>query len=154
MMSDYRYSSTAYWTKGRSGRVEAEAGIAPITFSAPPEFQGEPGVWTPEHFFAAALGSCFVTTFRAIAEYSKFDYRDLQVEVEAILEKEQGGYAFTKVMLQPTLTIAAEADRERAARLLEKAERACLISRSVKSQIELQPEIVVQEPEPMAATVS
>jgi peroxiredoxin-like protein len=153
-MSDYRYYSTAYWTEGRNGRVEAEASATPIEFSAPPEFQGKPGAWTPEHFFAAALGACFVTTFKAIADYSKFDYRELQVEVEAILEKEQGGYSFTKVIVQPTLTIAPEADGERALRLLEKAERACLISRSVKSQIELQPEIVVQKPEPVGANVS
>jgi len=147
-MSDYRYYSTAKRTQGRKGIVEAEGIVAPISFSAPPEFQGEPGSWTPEHFFAAALGSCFVTTFKAIAEYSRFEYQNLQVEVEAILEKEQGGFSFTKVIVQPILTITAEADKERALRLLEKAEKACLISRSVKSEIELQPEITVQELEP------
>lgn len=142
-MPDYRYYSTATWTEGRKGIVNAEGIAAPVYFSAPPEFQGEAGSWTPEHLFAAALGSCFVTTFKAISEYSKFDYQSLQVEVEAILEKEQGGFSFTKVIVQPILTITAEADRERATRLLEKAEKACLISRSVKSQIELQPEIMV-----------
>jgi peroxiredoxin-like protein len=145
-MPDHRYYSTAHWTQGRNGIVSADAVDTPVLFSAPPEFQGEAGMWTPEHLFAAALASCFVTTFKAIADFSKFDYVGLQVEAEAILEKEQGGYSITKVIVQPMLTVAAGADRERATRLLEKAERACLISRSVKSQIELQPEILIQDP--------
>lgn len=152
-MADYRYYVSAHWTEGRKGVVEAEGIPAAISFSAPPEFQGEAGTWTPEHFYAAALGACFVTTFNAVAEYSKFEYERLQVEVEAILEKEQGGYSFTKVIVQPILTIASEGDRERALRLLEKAERACLISRSVKSQIELQPEIVVGQIEAVASAI-
>ncbi len=144
-MDDHRYYTSAVWTEQRKGVVTADGIDAHIAFSAPPEFQGEAGTWTPEHFFAAALASCFVTTFKAIAEYSKFEYSGLQVEVEAILEKEQGGFSFTKVIVQPILTIAAESERERAIRMLEKAERACLISRSVKSHIELQPEIAVLE---------
>jgi peroxiredoxin-like protein len=151
-MPDYRYYTSATWSEGRTGTVSAEGIAVPVRFSAPPEFMGEAGTWTPEHFFAAAIASCFVTTFKAIAEFSKFEFLSLQVEVEAILEKEQGGFSFTKVVLQPLLEIAGASDQERAIRLLEKAERACLISRSVKSQIELQPEVVVRTVEqPVAA---
>jgi peroxiredoxin-like protein len=139
-MPDYRYYTSAIWTEGRKGTVSAEAIAEPARFSAPPEFMGEAGTWTPEHFFAAAIASCFVTTFKAIAEFSKFEFLSLRVEVEAILEKEQGGFSFTKVVVQPLLEIAPAADRQRATRLLEKAERACLISRSAKSEIEFQPE--------------
>lgn len=145
-MADYRYYTTTSWTEGRNGSVSTEGVAVPLPFSAPPEFQGEAGAWTPEHFFAAALGSCFVTTFKAIADLSKFEYSGLQVEVEAVLQKEQGGYSFTRVIMQPILTIASDVDQERGIRLLEKAERSCLISRSVKSQIELQPKIMVQKP--------
>ena len=147
-MPDYRYYTSAIWTEGRKGTVSAEGIADPVRFSAPPEFMGEAGTWTPEHFFAAAIASCFVTTFKAIAEFSKFEFLSLQVEVEAILEKEQGGFSFTKVVVQPLLEIAAASEQERALRLLEKAERACLVSRSVKSQIELQPEVLVRAVEP------
>lgn len=151
-MPDYRYYTRAIWTKGRGGIVSAEGISEPVRFSAPPEFMGEAGTWTPEHFFAAAVASCLVTTFRAIAEFSKFEFLSLQVEVEAILEKEQGGFSFTKIVVQPQLEIAAASDRERALRLLQKAERACLISRSLKSKIELQPEILVRTAETVEAT--
>ena len=123
-----------------------------MRFSAPPEFMGEAGTWTPEHFFAAAITSCFVTTFKAIAEFSKFEFLSLQVEVEAILEKEQGEFSFTKVVVHPLLAIAAASEQERALRLLEKAERARLVSRSIKSQTELQPEVLVRSAGTVEAT--
>ena len=144
-MPDYRYYSNAKWTDGRKGTVSAEGIAAAIPFSAPPEFMGEAGTWTPEHFFAAAVASCFVTTFKAIAEFSKFEFLSLQVEVEGTLEKEQGGYRFAKVVVRPLLEVGAGSDLERAIRLLEKAERGCLISRSLKSEIELQPEVFLHK---------
>ena len=144
MQDSYQYYTTAEWTQGRQGIVAADDVPVQINFAAPPEFMGESGAWTPEHFFAAAIASCFVTTFKAIAEFSKFAFLSLQVEVEGVLEKEQGGYSFTKVVVQPILEIDRASEQERAIRLLEKAEHACLISRSIKSRIELQPEVVVR----------
>ncbi len=143
-MPDNRYHTSAVWTEGREGSVSAEGIAEPVRFSAPPEFMGKAGVWTPEHFFAAAMASCFVTTFKAISEFSKFEFLSLEVDLDAILEKEQGGYSFTKVIIRPRLQIADASGQERGLRLLEKAERACLVSRSVKSQIELRPEVLVR----------
>jgi len=93
-----------------------------------------------------------VTTFKAIAEFSKFEFLALQVEVEAILEKEQGGYRFATIIVRPVLEISAAGNQERALRLLEKAERACLISRSLNSAMELRPEIRVPSAESMETT--
>jgi organic hydroperoxide reductase OsmC/OhrA len=67
--------------------------------------------------------------------------------VEATLEKGEGGYSVSKAFVQPLLTISPGADQERGMRLLEKAERACLISRSVKTQIELRLGISIAERE-------
>ena len=146
-MAGHRYYTSAHWTEGRKGIVSAEGVTEPMLFSAPPEFMGESGIWTPEHLLAAAVASCLVTTFKAIAEFSKFEFLSLQVGVEAILEKEQGGYSVSKIVVQPVLKIAVACDRERAIRLMEKAERACLISRSLKSQMELHSEVLVQAAE-------
>ena len=143
-MSDYRYRTSAKWTEGRNGIASSEGIAESIRFSSPPEFMGEAGTWTPEHFFANAVASCFVTTFKAIADLSKLQFLSLQVEVEAILEKEQGGYSFTRIVVGPVLEISAASGRERALRLLEKAERACLVSRSIRSRVQLQPEVRVR----------
>jgi organic hydroperoxide reductase OsmC/OhrA len=79
----------------RSGLVAAQGIEAPIAFSAPPEFQGQAGVWTPEHLFVAAVASCYVSTFSGMCLASKFEFHTLDLEVEGILGKEEGGWRFT-----------------------------------------------------------
>jgi peroxiredoxin-like protein len=143
MDSEYRFRARAEWTADRRGRVQGDPIAPELDFAAPPEFQGVPGVWSPEHFFVAAVATCFITTFRAIAEFSKFKFDGLTVTGEGVLEKGDGGYKFTRIFLQPVLTIERKEDRERAQRLLEKAERSCLISRSIHSEIVLQPTVEV-----------
>ena len=54
----------------------------------------------------------------------------------------------SEVELTPILVIANEEDREKAMRVLQKSEAACLISNSIKSKIIFTPEIKV------ASTVS
>ena len=131
------------WTAARRGRVEAESVEHPVDFSAPPEFRGEAGFWTPEHFLIAAVASCFITTFRAIAEVSRFDPVSLDISVEGVVGRSEGGYEFTYVVLKPHLTIRDEADRQRAARLLEKTEHSCLVSRSLKGKVTMEPQIEI-----------
>jgi len=142
MENSLNFVSSARWTGGRSGVTTGHDVQPPINFSAPPEFQGEAGVWTPEHFFASAVATCFVTTFQAIATFSKFSAITLDVEVEGHVEKAEGGYRFTRVTVRPVLTIQNAADRERGIRLLEKAEKACLVSRSLNSEIVLEPKVL------------
>jgi uncharacterized OsmC-like protein len=44
-------------------------------------------------------------------------------------------------VLRPRLVVREESDRQRAMRLLEKTERACLVSRSLKSHVTMEPRI-------------
>ena len=141
MENSLKFVSSARWTNGRNGIATGHEVQPSINFSAPPEFQGEAGVWTPEHFFTAAVAACFVNTFQAIATFSKFSAVALDVAVEGTIEKGEGGYRFTRVTVRPQLTVQTEADRERGMRLLEKAEKACLVSRSLSSEIILDPKI-------------
>ncbi len=150
MQSSFRFESTAKSTSSRAGIVTGRGVEPPINFSAPPEFQGTAGIWSPEHFFTSAIATCFINTFQAIAAFSKFEALALEVSVEGEVEKGEGGYRFTRVTIRPTLTIASEEGRERGLRLLEKAEKACLVSRSLQSQILLEPQVVLS---PTAAHV-
>lgn len=145
MENKYEFKATAYWVLARRGIVSAHDVPQAIEFAAPAEFAGEKEMWTPEHFFLSAVATCYVTTFRSIAEYNKFDTVALDVSVEGVLEKEPGGYRFTEVRVKPLLTIANEEDRERGFKLLDKAERGCLISRSLNSRVILDPVVEVSD---------
>lgn len=147
MEKKYSYHTTAHWTLHKRGIVEADSSIPrTINFSAPPEFGGEPGMWTPEHFLLAGVSTCYVATFRGMAANSKLDFHGLEVAVEGTIEKQEGGLRFTRIVLHPVVTIDREEDRERAGRLLEKAERGCLIARSIQATFVLEPKILVETP--------
>lgn len=146
MENGFIFVSSARWANGRNGVATGPDVQPPINFSAPPEFQGEAGVWTPEHFFTTAIATCFVNTFQAIAMFSRFSALALNVSVEGKVEKGEGGYRFTRVTLRPVLTVPSEADREQGMRLLEKAEKACLVSRSLNSEMILEAKILEAVP--------
>jgi len=111
---------------------------------APPEFKGHEGSWTPEHLFVGAVNSCFMTTFLAIAENSKLDFAKFKSAANGKLEKLEGaGFMMTEITLRPKLSVFNARDAERATRILEKAEKHCLISNSIKTKILLEPQIEV-----------
>jgi organic hydroperoxide reductase OsmC/OhrA len=145
MEKQYVYRVNVTSTSFLSGFATAEEIQPSIAFSAPPEFQGEAGRWTPEHLFLASVAGCFVSTFSGMAQFSKFEFLLLDLEVEGVLSKEEEGWRFTQVSLQPRLKIAQEKDLDRANRLLEKAEKTCLVVRSINSTVILEPEVIVEE---------
>ena len=92
-----------------------------------------------------AVATCYVSTFRAMAEFSKLAFHGMDVTVEGTIEKQEGGFRFTNMVVRPTLVLEKPEDRERAQRLIEKAERACLVSRSLSCKMALEPQIKVEE---------
>src|SRR5262249_46089937 len=146
MEKSFTYRTTTHWTQHKRGIVEGESIPRTINFAAPPEFGGEPGLWTPEHFLLASVSTCFVSTFRAVAEASKFEFDGMELQTEGVIEKLEGGFKFTKITLKPEVSIHEEKDRERVGRLLEKAERVCLVSRSLACTIVLDAKIAVNAP--------
>ncbi len=115
-----------------------------IEVATPPEFpKGIPGIWSPEHLFTAAVSSCLMTTFLAIAENSKLDFIDFSCQSKGKLEQVEGKFLMTQITLEPTVTISDEKDRERAEKVLQKSERACLVSNSIKSEVIMVPNIKV-----------
>ncbi len=148
METTHRYRALAWWTSGQTGLAKSDSAPNAIHFSAPPQFGGLEGRWTPEDLLLAALASCFTTTFRAIAGYSKFEYTDLQVEVEGTVSKAESGYSFREIILRPTITIQTEENRDRALRLLQKTKTACLVSKALASapSLEAHVEIVAALP--------
>ena len=142
MQPPFHYRTAARWVSQRRGTVQPADGPAALDFSSPPEFGGEAGLWSPEDLFISAVATCFIATFRAIAEFSRFEAPGLAVDVEGTVEKPDT-YRFTRLVIRARLTVAADGDRDKGLRLLEKAERACLVSRSLNCEITLEPTVVV-----------
>ena len=141
MENKYFYTTEVEWTGERHGDLRAPV-LPKMQVDAPPEFKGHEGVWTPEHLFVASVNSCFMTTFLAIAENSKLEFVSFSADAKGKLENLEGkGFMMTEVVLRPKLLISHARDAERAGRILQKAEKHCLISNSIKTETRLEPEI-------------
>ncbi len=151
-MDKHSYNVNISWIQDRKGMMCSpelqnkqvnEANC--IEVATPPEFdKGIPNIWTPEHLFTAAVSSCLMTTFLAIAEYSKLDFINFKCGSKGILEKVDGKFVITEVLLFPEVVIADASKTERAERILEKSEKACLISNSINSKVSMEAKVIVQ----------
>ena len=151
MAQEHFYDVTVQWVSDRKGRMTSTVLDEQIEVATPPEFpKGMAGIWSPEHLLVAAVNSCLMTTFLAIAENSKLTFSTFTSKAVGKLEIVEGKYMISEITLIPTLEILSEDQRERAFKVLQKSEAACLISNSVKSRIIFQPQILVLAEEVVA----
>lgn len=151
-MEKHKFNVDLIWLEDRKGLMcspELSKGSAPSSncfeVATPPPFpKGMPNIWSPEHLFTASVSSCLMTTFLAIAENSKLDFESFNCEATGIMESVDGKYLMTEILLKPSVTIDDEKDRERAQRVLEKSEAACLISNSIKTKVMMEPTIKIK----------
>lgn len=147
MQNSCSYHARAQFHQHDRNFVSIEQGVPRlIHFSAPPEFGGEPGLWTPEHFLLASVGSCFIETFKAVAKASRLEFQGIEVGVDGVIEKDRGALRFTRISIRPALILYDDEARELGSRVLEKTERNCLVVRSLSSQVEMNPEILIEKP--------
>lgn len=100
-----KYRVVAWWGSGRTGLTTSNSAPNAIHFSAPPELVASNARWTPEDLLLNAVASCYTTTFHALAERSKLEYADLEVEVEGSVRTADSGYSFDEIVIRPDLTI-------------------------------------------------
>lgn len=138
----YEYESSAEWTVGKQGKASAP-GLPDLAIGSPPEFGGPEGSWTPEHMFVASANICILLTFVAIADFSKLAIHAASSSARGKLEKLEKGYEFTAIDVTLRVQLEKESDRERAQRIVQKAEAACLVTRSMKTPVSVTAEVRV-----------
>lgn len=151
-MEAHYYQVDITWSKDRKGMMSSPEVMGgthkngSLEVATPPEFpKGIAGLWSPEHLYTGAVASCLMTTFLAVAENSNLEFTSFTCTAKGKLEHVEGKFLMTAVVLEPTLTIVHEEEREKALRVLEKSERACLISNSIKAIITMSPMVVVAD---------
>jgi len=145
-MEAHYYNVNLNWTSDRKGEISSPELNDTIEVATPPEFpKGIEGIWSPEHLLTASVNSCFMTTFLSIAENSKLEFVSFNCAAKGKLEQVEGKFLMTEVILETVLVITKETDKDRAERVLQKSEAACLISNSIKSKVTLIPTIKIAD---------
>jgi peroxiredoxin-like protein len=121
-----------------TGDVELTAErLAMLQSASPAEFGGPGDRWSPETLLVGAVADCFILTFRAVANASGLSWISLECDVTGTLDRVDHVTQFTHFDMTARLVVPAGVDAAKARHALEKAERSCLISRSLKATVAL-----------------
>lgn len=112
----------------------------PIAVGAPPQFGGSAEVWSPEELLVGAALECLWTTFEAYARHDGLEVAAWRGTGSGILDKGPNGPVFTSITLAVEITVAP-ADIERARRILDTAEKHCIITNALRVAVTLQADI-------------
>lgn len=141
--------TATYWTDVRWdgehwGHVTLGNGPE-MPFSAPPDAHGHEGVLTPEDAFVAAANTCIMMMFLWACERFKIDLVNYTCHAEGTkrIELDQTEL-FTHLRFHPQIVVR-QADEKRVRRALESAQKYSLVANSVKSEIIIEPKIIVME---------
>lgn len=109
-----------------------------VPASAAPQYFGSAERCDPEKALVAALSSCHMLTFLAIASKKGFVVDDYSDDAVGVLEKNaEGRLALTRVTLQPRIRFSGARipDGDEIERMHEGAHRNCFIANSVRTEV-------------------
>jgi organic hydroperoxide reductase OsmC/OhrA len=114
-----------------------------ITTSAAPGYNGNAARWNPEDMFGAALATCHMLTFFALAKKAGLDIHGYDDNAVATLEMVDKAMRISTIKLAPTITVAVGTDEAKVHELFEKAHKYCFVANSVTTKVEMAATIVV-----------
>ena len=144
-MSEHRvaltWSKTAapftYETYSRDHEIAFKDGAQKWNASASPHYKGDGSKADPEDLLVAALSSCHMLSFLAIAAKKRLTVQSYEDDAVGFLENEGGKLWITRVTLRPK--VAINADPALLAEIHHLAHEACFIANSVKTDIKVEP---------------
>ncbi len=142
------YHADVRWTGEHQGHLALGNGPE-MPFSAPPDAHGHPGVLTPEDAFVAAANTCVMLMFIWAAERFKLALESYECRVEGtkVVELDRREI-FTRLVFRPVIRVAARGEaparvEARTRRALDAAQKYSVVANSVKSEIIVEPEVVI-----------
>ncbi len=143
MSREHTFETSLVWSGGRGGVLQG-SDLPELEVAAPPAFGGPGRTWTPEHLFVASTEACTLMTFLAIADFSKLPVTGFSSQAKGVVEKVEGeGYQFTVIEITLRVGVGKQEDIARAERIVDKAKRACLVSKSLRTPVEVKAEAYV-----------
>ncbi len=138
----FRYKNSLVWNRGRRGRTSAP-GKPEMDVGSPPEFKGDPGIWSPEELLVGALNTCLMLTFVSLAQNKGVQFAAYESAAEGLLENVDGKYRITEVGVQPSVALKSQAHLEAARAIMDEVEKNCFISNSITAKVKLAPQFRV-----------
>jgi organic hydroperoxide reductase OsmC/OhrA len=123
----------------RNHRIAFKNGEAQI-FSAASAYKGDPSKGDPEDMLVAALSSCHMLSFLAIAAKKRITVTAYDDDAVGYLEKEDGKLWMTRVTLRPRIVFETAPDAASVEQMHHLAHEQCFIANSVKTIVTVEPQ--------------
>lgn len=121
----------------RNHAIAFKNGQEVVIASASPPYRGDASKCDPEDMLVAALSSCHMLSFLAIAAKKKLTVTSYEDDAVGFLENNGGKLWMTRVILRPK--VAIDTDAETLAGIHHMAHEACFIANSVKTDVSVEP---------------
>ena len=139
----YTYSTSLKWTNEKKGILKSND-KPDIEVSCPPEFGGNPRIWSPEDLFLASVEICIMTTLLHLSDKSRIDLVSYSSNAEGTVQLVGSSMEFSTISISIDVQVNSEKDKERIEKLMDKLHRICLVSNSIKSKLNLDYKINVK----------
>ncbi len=129
-------------TYNRTHAVKFSGG-SQLEVTAAPAYLGDPNITNPEELLVAALSSCHMLTFLAIAANKGLVIDEyIDDAVGALGKNPEGKMALTQITLRPKITFsnANQPDANTLHAIHEKAHANCFIANSVSCEVTIEPQ--------------
>lgn len=149
---DHMYTVTCSWrgstgagyeAYSRSHTLTAPPAKTSVTLSSDPTFRGDPALLNPEQLLVMAVSSCQMLTFLAISAKRRINVVEYEDRAEGLMPDSDKPVRITRILLKPRIVIDGPADPGTVESLVKLAHGHCFIANSIKSDIRIEPEIVI-----------
>ncbi len=139
-------TGAGYEVFSRAHDAEAPPAGLSLRLSGDPSFGGDATHLNPEQLVVLAAASCQLLSFLAVAARARIDVRRYEDEGEGTMAEDDPPMRLTAIVLRPTIWVAAGPSDERVAHLVEVAHRECYVANSLRTDIRVEPTIVIEPP--------
>jgi len=138
----HNYQTSLRWTDEKKGILSCD-GKPDINVACPPEFGGHPGIWSPEDIFLASVEICIMTTFLWYVNKENLSLKSYDSKANGTVEMSGGVFQFSSITIKVRIGISSKDDRSRVEKMMKKVERACLITNSIRTDVNIESDISI-----------
>jgi organic hydroperoxide reductase OsmC/OhrA len=137
----HEFNASVTWTGGHEGDVILE-GKPLLSITSPTQWEGKPGIYSPQDLFISAIAGCYITTFATLMDRMQQPVKAHQAIGRAVLQRHpEGGWHFTDVYVTMNITVPKEAILSQVERAVSLTEKYCQVSRSLACKLHIKPNI-------------
>lgn len=149
---EHRYHVTCRWQGStgvgydhyvRAHEISAAPAAATLKLSGDPAFRGDPKLLNPEQLLVMAAASCQLLSFLAVAARKRLDVVEYEDRAEGFMPEDDKPVRVTRILLKPRIVVKS-GTREAVQKAVEIGHHECFIANSLKTDIQIEPEIILQ----------